>query len=549
MSTVYRNVSYATVGSLAALLNAGADVVVSGQRTKEILHRVTIIERPLERFLFVPGRNNDPFAQIAEALWVMAGRDDIGWLAHYVPRAADYSDDGFVWHGAYGPRLRRWRDTADQFERVRDLLIEDPASRRAVMSIFDPAVDYAATRDVPCNNWLSWIVRDGQLHLAIAVRSNDAVWGFSGANAFEWSLLHEMLAGWLGVGVGRQTWLAASFHVYERHWLRATRILDAFREDSPYDHGLRPVPFETPFASLDRVLAAWFEAEEAVRADPDAPLHAGPLDGDPFLSTCLGAIRVRWGAPGWNDARLLTELKVLPRSDVAVAAWLHLGRQRPAILGAVEPGLVRFTMPATQVDNREVRLKEAIKRLHAREDRAYGSAWKRRGLVISVLPNVARKIDRLEVYQQRGFQPGDETLFDTATDLYVYANKHRLLLEEQAHPTGLLPASAPVPYSDHDANFDQLVDTDRFDSPKSDIAAGIAEAVEIFERLWRQADQHGSIAVARRLSDEMRDAARRLLALVAASRPEAVAEFIAAEAAHVAAGGFRLEASSPGSSP
>ena len=548
MSAVYRNVSYATVGGLAALLDVGTDVVVSGQRTKEILHRITVIERPLERFLFVPGRNNDPFAQIAETLWVMAGRDDVGWLGQYVPRAADYSDDGLTWRGAYGPRLRCWKGTVDQFERIRDLLADDPASRRAVMNIFDPAVDYAATRDVPCNNWLAWTVRDGRLHLAVAVRSNDAVWGFSGVNAFEWSVLQEMLARWLGVGVGRQTWLAASFHVYERHWPRAARIVAGFQGRSPYDHGIRPVPFETPLASLDRALAAWFEAEKTVRSNPDVPIRPGLFDGDPFLSACLSVIRVRWGAPGWDDARLLAELKAMPRCDVTAAAWLHLGRERPAILRGVEAGLVRFTIPSAQSADHEVRLKEAVKRMHARKDRAYGSAWKRRGLVISVLPNVARKVDRLEAYRERGTRPGDEALLDTAIDLYVYATKHRLLLEEQATPTGLLPAGAPVPYGDHDANFDQLVDDDRLDAPRSNLAAGIAEVVEIFERLWRQADQHGSIPDARRLSDEMRDAAWRLLAEVAAACPEAVEELVTAEAAYAAGRGDGLEASGPGSS-
>jgi len=546
MSAVYRNVSYATVGGLAALMDVGADVVVSGQCTKELLHRVTVLERPLERFLFVPGRNNDPFAQIAEALWVMAGRDDIGWLRHYVPRVGDSSDDGLTWRGAYGPRLRRWHGGVDQFESIRDLLAEDPASRRAVMSIFDPAVDYAASRDVPCNNWLAWTVRDGRLHLAVAVRSNDAVWGFSGANAFEWSVLQEMLARWLGVGVGRQTWLAASFHVYDRHWQRAARIVAGFHGHSPYDHGIRPAPFTTPLASLDRTLAAWFEAEETVRSDPDAAPRAGPFDADPFLSACLSAIRVRWGARGWDDARLLAELKAMPRGDVAAAAWVHLGRERPAILGSVEPELARFAAPRPPSAPDEVRLKEALKRLHARKDRAYGSAWKRRGVLVSVLPNVARKVDRLEVYRDRGMQPGDEALLDTAIDLYVYATKYRLLLEEQATPTDLLPADAPVPYSDHDANFDQLVDADRLDAPHSDLATGIREVVEIFERLWREADGHGSILVARRLSDEMRDAARRLVAAAAAACPEAVGELVATEAAHAAGGGV-LEAIGPGS--
>ena len=35
------------------------------------------LERPLERYLFLPKRHNDVFAQFAETMWMLAGRDDI----------------------------------------------------------------------------------------------------------------------------------------------------------------------------------------------------------------------------------------------------------------------------------------------------------------------------------------------------------------------------------------------------------------------------------------------------------------------------------------
>jgi thymidylate synthase len=56
----------------------------------------------------LPGRNNNVFAQLAETAWVLAGRNDLAFLGHYLPRVADFSDDGRTWRGAYGPRIRRW---------------------------------------------------------------------------------------------------------------------------------------------------------------------------------------------------------------------------------------------------------------------------------------------------------------------------------------------------------------------------------------------------------------------------------------------------------
>src|SRR6185437_6210665 len=103
----YRNISFATAGSLVDVVDQGSNVVVRDRATRELVGRLTTIERPLERYLFLPKRHNDVFAQFAETMWVLAGRDDVAWLARYLPRASDYSDDGYTWHGAYGPRLRR----------------------------------------------------------------------------------------------------------------------------------------------------------------------------------------------------------------------------------------------------------------------------------------------------------------------------------------------------------------------------------------------------------------------------------------------------------
>lgn len=540
MDSPARNVSFATVTGLADLMANGAEVTVRGQRTREVLHWVATLQRPLERFVFVPGRGNDPFAQIAEAMWVLAGRDDIGWLGRYLPRAVDYSDDGEIWRAAYGPRLRRWHGSVDQLDRVRRLLLADPASRRAVVSLFDPGADFTDGKDVPCNNWLSWTIREGRLHLAVALRSCDAVWGFSGANAFEWSVVHEALAHWVSAEIGTQTWFAASFHVYERHRKRAAAVVEAFRGITPYDHVIGQPRFSTPSADLDRVLGAWFAAEQAVSSDPDRPPPALPEPADPFLSACLGALRLKWGACGWSAARLRAELGAMPMSDVTAAAWLHLAQPRPELLeGIPDMGLAAYvtaTLRPAAVPDRAFGL--AVKRLHARKDRAYGAAWKRRGEMVSVLPNIARKVDRLAVAAGLKRAEGDESLLDTAVDLYVYVLKYRLLLEERAS-TGLLSAASPTPASDHEQNFDGLVDADDLRHADCDVAAAIPDVAAIFENLWRIAGAASSLDETRRLVDELRWAARNLVAAVALADPRGAETFVRVEGSLAGKGGGR----------
>ena len=531
MEVIARNVSFATVECLSAILERGSEVVVRGSRTRELTHHVTVLERPLERFVFVPNRGNDPFAQMAEAVWVLAGRDDVDWLRRYLPRALDFSDDGSTWRGGYGPRLRRWHGVVDQLDQVRRLLVSDRASRRAVTALFDPEIDFVATLDVPCNNWLSWLIRDGRLHLAIGIRSNDAIWGFSGANAFEWSLVHDAMARWTGTEVGRQTWLATSFHVYDRHWDRARQIVEGFHGLSPYDFGVRPARFRSDWNDLERVLIDWFEAEEQVRADPDAPVRPGPSTIDPFLGGCLAAIRVRWGAGAWSVERTRRELSALPATDVSASCWEHLGRRRPELLADMPTSNFASFLKAVRgshgVD--ETGFKEAIKRLHARKDRAYGAAWKRRGEVVSVLPNVARKVDRLEVVAGEGFLGGDEAILDTAIDLYVDATKYRLLLDERTGVSDLLPSGAPMPFSDHEANFDHVVEMERFLNDAACLPEIIASAVDIFERLWPLAAESDNLSEVTSLVDDLRATACGVIASVAGSDRRAAIDFVAAE--------------------
>ncbi|MDX1158767.1 thymidylate synthase [Sinorhizobium medicae] len=343
MSPVYRNISFAAPDSFAEILKKGDEVAVRGQLTREICNQVTVLERPLERFLFLPGRLNDCFAQIAEAIWVVAGRNDIAWLSHYLPRAPDFSDDGKTWRAGYGPRLRNWRGRSDQLDEVRKLLLNDPSTRRAVMSIFDPELDYASSRDIPCNNWIGWLIRDGRLNMSIAIRSNDAMWGFSGANAFEWSVLHELLARWTNTQVGTATFFAASFHLYERHFKIAPDIVSKFHGISPYDFGIRTLPLSIEWADLNGVLQQWFAAEEQVRADPKNQISGLDQFDDEFLREALKVLRLKWLEPRLTDAELATEMTRLEESDMAAAAYQHFGRRRRDLLRKIgHPKIASF---------------------------------------------------------------------------------------------------------------------------------------------------------------------------------------------------------------
>lgn len=329
---MFRNISFATIGSLRDVLDLGEDISVRGSEIKELRNRVTVLQFPLERCLFVPKRRNNIIATVAETFWVLAGRDDVSWLTKYLPRAKDFSDDGIVWRGAYGPRLRKWSGI-DQLKETRRLLVEEAASRRAVMSLFDPAVDYIVSKDIPCNNWLHWLKRNNALHLNVAIRSNDIVWGFSGVNSFTWSVLQQLMAIWTNSNIGELTFFASSFHIYERHCQMATDAISAFRGINCYDYEIPAISISTPFEAFDSKLSLWFELENDIGKSYISSENIRNIFGDSFFSVTLAMCYIFLGInSGWTDRQISCELATLERCDLVAALYEHIGRIRPNVL-------------------------------------------------------------------------------------------------------------------------------------------------------------------------------------------------------------------------
>lgn len=195
----------------ASLANARETIEWPGLFITEYWH-------PERNVLFDPVRDANPMFHYLESMWILAGRNDVQFLAHVLPKMAEYSDNGSRFHGAYGFRLRRWfgsMDEIDQIERAIKLLKRDPTSRQCVLSIWDPDTDLGAkTKDMPCNNLLMLKVRQNKLNITVSNRSNDAIWGCYGANAVQFSMLQMYLAARIGVDVGTYCQVSDSFHVY-----------------------------------------------------------------------------------------------------------------------------------------------------------------------------------------------------------------------------------------------------------------------------------------------------------------------------------------------
>jgi thymidylate synthase len=172
--------------------------------------------RPEERVMFWAERDCNPFFHLYESLWMLAGRNDLTPLTYFVPRMADFSDDGQTLHGAYGYRWRRWFNGKDQLEQIITALRNDPTDRRQVLSMWDAREDLGRQgKDLPCNLQALFCVNEfNRLDMMVTNRSNDIVLGAYGANAVHFSYLHEYLSRRIGIGQGSYWQVSMNFHAY-----------------------------------------------------------------------------------------------------------------------------------------------------------------------------------------------------------------------------------------------------------------------------------------------------------------------------------------------
>lgn len=214
------DVNYALMTALPMLLSNGKRVTaasLANARPTVEWDGVFITEytSPSRNVLFDESRDANPLFHYLEAMWILAGRNDVKVLAHILPKMAEYTDDGKVFHGAYGFRLREGFGI-DQIDIAIAMLKKAPTSRQVVMGIWNPVEDLnRSTKDMPCNDMIMLKVREGRLYITVNNRSNDIIYGCYGANVVQFSMLQMYMAARIGVGLGTYTQVSNSFHVYD----------------------------------------------------------------------------------------------------------------------------------------------------------------------------------------------------------------------------------------------------------------------------------------------------------------------------------------------
>lgn len=255
----------------------------------------TVYERPIERVLFHPERDANPFFHLYESLWMLQGRNDVRPLLRYAKQMGAYSDDMVTLHGAYG---HRWRNHfklqhsavihgatgLDQLEVIAATLHANQDDRRCILQMWDAEADLGKRgKDVPCNT-LATLQRnsEGALDLTVFCRSNDIIWGAYGANAVHFSVLQEYMANWIGCEVGRFFQVSVNWHAYLN---TLESVKDLVLAANPYDAKVNPIAM-----SLDHTKLDWWIGELLAHDETGFNL---PWDkpNDPFIEMAYTMFR------------------------------------------------------------------------------------------------------------------------------------------------------------------------------------------------------------------------------------------------------------------
>jgi hypothetical protein len=245
-------------------------VAPRGQNTLELGFAALTLSVPAQRLAAIHGRQLNPFLMLAEVLWILTGRDDVGFVRRFSGEIAQYAPPGGdVFPDAYGPRLRR-SSGVDQMAAVIDVLRRDRDSRRALMSFWTPVVDsVSGAHAVPCNIALDFKLRDDGLRLTVFNRSNDVHIGLL-FNLVQFGMIAEVVAAQLGVTVVRQTHVTTSLHVYTESPIHQRLVSGGIRAVSLYDH---TVPLKVGNLDDDMLAIACRRLDGDEAPDPGVPLE------------------------------------------------------------------------------------------------------------------------------------------------------------------------------------------------------------------------------------------------------------------------------------
>ena len=186
-------------------------------RAIELLNQSITIDDVCQINIYNPKRKFNVRYALLEFMWYLSQDQNVRNIGKAASTWQDIASVNGNVHSNYGACLYR------SWDRVANELLRLPESRRAVIALNQPDVDYGM-KDVPCTMFVQFFVRDDKLHLIWNMRSSDFAFGFCNDVAVGMLFLQMMRNELMErtdipwIGLGSFTYNATSLHCYEPHW-------------------------------------------------------------------------------------------------------------------------------------------------------------------------------------------------------------------------------------------------------------------------------------------------------------------------------------------
>ena len=186
-------------------------------RAIELLNQSITIDDVCQINIYNPKRKFNVRYALLEFMWYLSQDQNVRNIGKAASTWKDIASVDGVVHSNYGVCLH------NGWDRVVNELVRFPESRRAVIALNQPDVDYGM-KDVPCTMFVQFFVRDDKLHLIWNMRSSDFAFGFCNDVAVGMLFLQMMRNELMErtdipwIGLGSFTYNATSLHCYEPHW-------------------------------------------------------------------------------------------------------------------------------------------------------------------------------------------------------------------------------------------------------------------------------------------------------------------------------------------
>ena len=199
--------------SLKHIIDNGADFKDRDERIcREVLNLIVNIEHPETDY-------DAPIDSMRKFEWIYPSVEELSSIILN-------KEDLAIYEFSYGPRIFNFLGKKDQInDYIIPLLKKDPNSRRAVISLFNPATDSdILNKSVPSLLFIYFKIKDGKLNTTCFIRSNDFFIGWPG-NIYQIYLLQKYVADKLNTKTGALSTISCSAHIFQENLENINKIL------------------------------------------------------------------------------------------------------------------------------------------------------------------------------------------------------------------------------------------------------------------------------------------------------------------------------------